>query len=87
MTKHPILIFLAIFSLLSISACSKITIDNYARLKVGMDFTQVVDILGTPAKCAEVKKNRFCRWGSETQNIKIAFVANRATLTSKNGLK
>ncbi|WP_017444525.1 hypothetical protein [Gayadomonas joobiniege] len=74
-------------TILCLSACSKITPDNYAKLEVGMKFAQIVAILGEPVQCSALDQGRFCYWGDQGTHIKVAFVGDRATLTSQNGLK
>ncbi|MER2490911.1 DUF3862 domain-containing protein [Catenovulum sediminis] len=73
--------FIALFG------CSKLTVENYNKIKVGMDYNEVAQIIGSPTECSEVIGTKQCRWGDESKNIKITFVADRATLTLHNGLK
>ncbi|WP_016955180.1 hypothetical protein [Catenovulum agarivorans] len=69
------------------SGCSKITADNYNKIKVGMELEEVEAIIGTADECSEVIGTKQCVWGDNKRNIKITFVADVATLTLQNGLK
>lgn len=73
--------------LLSLAGCSKVTLENYDQLKVGMSFEEVEAIIGEPSGCSEALGTRSCRWGSDTKNIKVTFFGSRATLFSAEGLK
>lgn len=68
------------------SGCSKVTLENYDRLKVGMDYAEVVRIIGEPDECSEAIGTRACRWGNSKKNIKVTFFASKATLFSAEGL-
>ncbi|EWH11555.1 hypothetical protein DS2_03565 [Catenovulum agarivorans DS-2] len=69
------------------SGCSKVTADNYNKIKVGMALEEVETIIGAPDECSEVIGTKQCMWGDNKRNIKITFVADVATLTLQNGLK
>ena len=73
------------FSLLA--ACSKLTMENYGRLKMGQSYDEVVAILGQPARCDELLGIRQCQWGDDTRNIKIGFAANTALTLAATNLK
>lgn len=78
---------LLILSALILAACSKVTMDNYNRLKVGQGYDEIVAVLGQPARCDEVLGVRHCLWGDEQRNVKIGFVAGKALTMSANNLK
>jgi hypothetical protein len=78
------LLFLAAFLL---AACSKVTMDNYNRLKVCQGYDEIVAVLGQPARCDELVGVRHCVWGDEQRNIKIGFVASKALTLSASNLK
>ena len=72
---------------LLLAACSKVTIDNYNRLKTGQSYDEIVAILGQPTRCDEVIGVRQCVWGDEQRSIKIGFVGNAALTLAANNLK
>jgi hypothetical protein len=81
-------IFYVILALFLISAvgCSKISKENYGKLKVGMAYEEVVSILGSPGSCSETLGTKSCVWGSDKRQIKVAFIAAKAIAFSNKGL-
>lgn len=69
-----------------LAGCSKVTKENYDKLGVGMDYEEVVTILGEPENCKDVLGTRSCEWGNDSKNISVKFVADKAALYSSNGL-
>jgi len=67
-------------------ACNSLSVNNYDRLKVGMSYEEVSDIIGKTDSCNELLGTRTCTWGDDAKQIKVIFVANRATLFSHKGL-
>lgn len=74
-------------ALLFIGACSKLTQDNYDQVKAGMTYQEVTAILGTATHCDEAVGTKSCRWGDDEKNIKITFLADRATVFSNQGIQ
>ncbi|WP_333796529.1 DUF3862 domain-containing protein [Rheinheimera sp.] len=72
--------------LLSLAACSKLSMDNYQQLKTGMSYNEVTAIIGEPASCEEALGTRTCLWGDDNKQIKAAFLAEKAMLFSHKGL-
>lgn len=66
--------------------CSKLSKENYDKIKVGMDYQQVIEIIGEPDKCDAAVGTKSCIWGSETKNISIKFVVDKVILPSMKGL-
>lgn len=71
--------------LLSIG-CSKVTKENYNRLKMGMDYGEVVEILGKANECKDVIAIKNCMWGDEKKTIKVSFAGEKVILFSAQGL-
>jgi hypothetical protein len=71
---------------LLISACSKITNENYAKIETGMRYDEVVAILGPPDKVEEVVGTKSAVWGKEPKTISIKFVADMVVFRSAQGL-
>lgn len=78
---------LALFALLTLTGCNKLTMDNYQRLKAGQTFDEVVAIIGQPTKCDETVGIRQCQWGNDSSGISGNFVADKALLFSARNLK
>ncbi|HCU66866.1 MAG TPA: DUF3862 domain-containing protein [Rheinheimera sp.] len=72
--------------LLTLAACSKLSMDNYQQLKTGMSYNEVTAIIGEPASCEEALGTRTCLWGDDNKQIKAAFLAEKAMLFSHKGL-
>lgn len=83
MMKNKLII--AGFALL-LAACSKVNNENYEVLSVGMDYSDVETLLGSPDECDETLGMKQCTWGNDTKNINIKFVADKVTIYSKKGL-
>ncbi|MFC0117345.1 DUF3862 domain-containing protein [Pseudoalteromonas xiamenensis] len=79
--------YLVIALALGLAACSKVNIENYNKIKVGMDKTEVEQVLGSADKCEEKTLHTNCVWGNESQNITINFVSDKVTIYTKTGLE
>jgi hypothetical protein len=79
------------FSLLAIPfllmGCSKLTVANYDKLKTGLPYEQVVNLLGAPTACDEVLGIKSCRWGDEKHKIIVNFVGEKVVLTSAENIR
>ena len=77
---------LIITSLLLLTACSKLTTENYDKLKAGMSQEEVEAILGSPDACSDSMTSK-CIWGDENgKHIRVRFVADAAIGFSKKDL-
>ena len=77
---------LIIAATLSLAACSKVTVENYEKIKIGMDKAEVEAVLGSADNCVEKTLHTNCVWGDESKNIEITLVSDKVTLYSKQGL-
>jgi hypothetical protein len=66
--------------------CSKLTPENYDRLRVGMNYDKVVSILGKADECDGAMGLKSCTWGNEKRNIKVSFVGDKVVVFSGHGL-
>ena len=83
MLKH----FTLIAALLLLTACSKLTMENYQKVKVGMKYDEVVELIGPPKECNEDLGTRRCVWGDEEgKHVKINFIGEAAVMFSHKGL-
>ena len=85
-STNKVLITLSIFSIVFFSGCSKLTQDNYEKIKLGMAYEEVADILGQAQECDSSIGMTRCRWESTGKYIKIQFVADKVVLFSAKGL-
>ncbi len=74
-----------LFSLVLVG-CSKMNQENYNKIKIGMDYQQVIEIIGNPDKCDAAFGTKSCIWGNEKKNISIKFVADKVALPTMKGL-
>ena len=83
-TKVPITVI--IFVSLFIFACSKVTQENYEKIKLGMAYEEVVNILGKAQECDSSIGITNCRWESNGKYIKIQFIADKVVFFPAKGL-
>lgn len=79
---------LVVLSVLALTACSKLSNENYDKLEMGMSLAEVEAVIGSPDNCSETLGTKSCLWGEEKGTyIKVSFVADNAATFSNNGLK
>lgn len=83
---HSKSVTLALMAMLALSACSRLTMDNYNRIKTGMQYDEVVSLLGKPDSCSEALGVRTCLWGSERRHVQVNFVAGQVMLSYAHNL-
>lgn len=80
-------ILLACTLLCMLAACSKLTTENYDKLKVGMTYEEVVAILGKPDECSDAMLARSCRWGAEGgPSVSVSFLGGKTAVFSAEKL-
>lgn len=72
---------------LLLSGCSNVTKENYDKIKSGMTYDEVVEILGKPEGCSETLGISNCEWKEDEAKISITFLSNQVTIAVANGLK
>lgn len=77
---------LIIAGLLSLTACSKVTLENYEKVEVGMTKSELEAIIGDADNCEEKTLHTNCTWGDNTKHIKVTLVTDKVTLYSQKGL-
>jgi len=77
---------LVIAATLALAACSKVNLENYEKISIGMDKTEVEAILGKAGSCEEKTLHTNCIWGNEGKNIEITLVSDKVSLYSKTGV-
>jgi len=83
--KLRMIILVGLLALLA--GCSKLTAENYAKIKTGIEYAEVVKILGKPDSCSEALFVKSCVWGNEQKNITVNFVGEKAIITSSRNIK
>lgn len=73
--------------LLLLAACSKLTLENYNRIAVGMDYDDVTALIGAPDRCDDVMGVRSCTWGDADRSVSVNFVAGKVLLFSSVNLQ
>ena len=73
--------------LLVMLGCSKVTLENYNKISVGMSYEEVTQLIGPPDQCDDVMGVRNCRWGDDRRSVNVSFVAGRALLFSSSNLQ
>ncbi|HMK59814.1 MAG TPA: hypothetical protein VK452_01545 [Dissulfurispiraceae bacterium] len=68
-------------------SCSRLTMDNYNKIKSGMTYEETTRILGTPDKCNDLIGMRNCVWGNEKKSVTVAFVGDKVLLFSANNIR
>ena len=69
-----------------ITGCSKVTTENYNKIKLGMESSEVEKILGKATKCDAILTAKQCVWTSGNKSIDIKFVSEKVVLFSNTGL-
>jgi len=70
-----------------LSGCNKITKENYNKIKSGMSYDKVVEVLGKPEGCSETLGISNCEWKNDNAMISITFISNQVTIAVAEGLK
>lgn len=84
--RLTLLMLAALMTSFILAGCSKLTNENYSKIKVGMDYEQVIQIIGEPDKCDAALGTKSCIWGNEQKNIKVKFVADKVMVPTMKGI-
>lgn len=76
-----------VLAVLALSACSKLSEANYARLKSGMTYEEVTQLIGKADHCDETLGIKQCVWGNDESNIGAKFIADKAVLFSSKNIR
>jgi hypothetical protein len=88
--RRPSRISLAVLCMILIVlaiGCGKINKENYDKLSLGMDYVEVVAILGQPDQTKDVLGGKNCIWGNDTKSINAKFVADKVVFFSATGIQ
>ncbi|NCS65553.1 MAG: hypothetical protein COS39_07160 [Hydrogenophilales bacterium CG03_land_8_20_14_0_80_62_28] len=78
---------IGIILLTTLLGCSKLTVQNYSKITVGMPYDEVVKLIGAPDKCDDLMGLRSCNWGDDKQSVAVSFAGDKALLFSSKNLK
>lgn len=70
-----------------LAACSKVTAENYARLKAGMSYQEVSGILGNPTTCSDALGFKSCTWGDARSRVTVRFAGDALIMHSAENLR
>ena len=73
--------------ILLLLGCSKLTLENYNQIAVGMSYDDVTRLIGPPDRCDDVMGVRNCQWGDEARSVNVSFVGGKALLFSSRNLR
>ena len=74
-------------SICLLAACSKITAENYAKIKAGMSYNEVSGILGNPTSCDDAVGFKSCKWGDNTSHVTVRFAGDAVIIHSAEKLR
>jgi hypothetical protein len=69
-----------------LTACSKVNRENYDKLRMGMDYGEVVQLLGEPEQCESLVSAKSCTWGKPPKTITVQLVGDKVILYQGEGL-
>ena len=81
--KHGIIFTLALL----LAACSQLTAENYDKLKIGMPYTEVKQLLGTPARCSDLLGVKSCTWGDDKRYITVNFLGDQVVIFNAENIR
>ena len=81
--KIGIILTLVIF----LAACGKLSVENYAKLKIGMPYTEVKQILGPPEHCSDVLGVKSCTWGDDKRYINVSFLGDQVIIFNAENIR
>ncbi|MGD9018248.1 MAG: hypothetical protein PVH30_12730, partial [Desulfobacterales bacterium] len=85
--KASALLMSAVLFLLTTACSSPVNRENYGKLTIGMDYGEVVELLGTPDRSESSLTIQSCEWGTPPKTISIKFVADKVVFFSSEGLE
>ena len=74
-------------SICLLAACSKITAENYAKIKAGMSYKEVSGILGNPTSCDDAVGFKSCKWGDAKSHVTVRFAGDAVIMHSAENLR
>ena len=81
--KLGIILTLAIL----LAACGKLSVENYDKLKIGMPYSEVKQLLGTPERCSDVLGVKSCTWGDDRRSITVNFIGDQVIIFNAENIR
>ena len=89
--KRRLLLIMVVLFVFALTACARqpgtVTLERYDKLKLGMKYDAVVEILGEPHQIQPFMGIKQCTWVNGERHIHAKFIAGRAVYFSSKGLK
>lgn len=80
-------ILIGLTLLVALLGCSRLSVENYNQIAVGMPYDEVVQLIGKPDKCDDLMGLRSCTWGDESRSVHVSFAGGKVLLFASNNLK
>jgi len=80
-------LIIALSLILLLAACSRLSVENYDKLKVGMTYEEVKQLLGPPALCNDLLGVKHCRWGDEQRHVDVNFIGGQVLVFSAENIR
>ncbi len=81
--KHSLLLSVSLL----LAACGQLSVENYDKLKTGMTYEEVKNILGAPTKCNDILGVKHCAWGDEKRHIDVNFIGDQVLIFSAENIR
>ena len=73
--------------MLLLLGCSKLTLENYNKISMGMSYDEVTQLIGKPGSCDDLMGVRSCQWGEGNHAARVSFVSGKVLLFSSSNLQ
>lgn len=67
--------------------CSRLTLENYNQISMGMPYDEVTQLIGKPDSCDDLMGVRSCQWGDANHAVRVSFVSGKVLLFSSSNLQ
>lgn len=78
---------LGLVLLAALLGCSRLTLENYGKITVGMHYDEVIKLIGKPDHCDDTMGVRSCDWKDGKSSVHVNFVGDQVLLYSSSDLK
>ena len=68
------------------TGCSKISTETYDQIQMGMQYEDIIALLGKADQCDGAMGIKNCTWGDEDRYIAVSFAGGKVILFSAHGL-
>lgn len=84
--SFPWILFICISLLAAVVGCGKLTQDNFDKIKTGMTYEEVTDIIGDPTSCDSMFTAKQCQWKSGDKIIDVKLLNDKVVIFSAQNL-